>query len=245
MSDGGPETGGGGNLAERLKDLLWPRACAVHDCGAPVDRPSGYLCSRCYATLPWYDEFAKSAFAYLSPIVELVNRYKFNGATYLTDDFADALERSFRRKHAAAAVDVVVPVPLHPNRLRTRGYNQSGLLAAAFAARLGRRCDETSFARIRDTEHQSRSTGDERRENLKGAFRVVDPAPIRGRTVVLVDDVMTTGATVEECTEALRAGGAYRVIPFVLAKALMEEDLGEAYVDPCYNTQEKNDKSKR
>ena len=159
MSDGGPATGGGGNLAERLKDLLWPRTCAVHDCGAPVDRPSGYLCSRCYATLPWYDEFAKSAFAYLSPIVELVNRYKFNGATYLTDDFADALERSFRRKHVAAAVDVVVPVPLHPNRLRTRGYNQSGLLAAAFAARLGRRCDETSFARIRDTEHQSRSTG--------------------------------------------------------------------------------------
>ena len=235
----------GGNLAERLKDLLWPRACAVRDCGAPVDRPFGYLCSSCYATLPWYDEFAQSAFAYLSPITELVNRYKFNGATYLTDDFADALERSFRRKHAAAAVDVVVPVPLHPNRLRTRGYNQSGLLAAAFAARLGRRCDETSFARIRDTEHQSRSTGDERRENLKGAFRVVEPSQIRGRTVVLVDDVMTTGATIEECTKALFAGGAYRVIPFVLAKALMDEDLDEAYVNPCYNTQEKNDTSKR
>ena len=220
----------GGNLAERLKDILWPRTCAVRDCGCPVDRPSGYLCSRCYATLPWYDEFAQSAFAYLTPIPELVNRYKFNGATYLTDDFAEALTRSFRRKHEVAAVDVVVPVPLHRNRLRERGYNQSGLLAAAFAARLGRRCDETSFARIRDTEHQSRSTGDERRQNLKGAFRVVDPTQIRGRTVVLVDDVMTTGATVEECTSALCAAGAYRVIPFVLAKALMDEDVSEDMV---------------
>ena len=219
--------GGGGTLAERLKDLLWPRACAVRDCGRPVDRPSGYLCSRCYATLPWYDEFSQSAFAYLAPIAELVNLYKFNGATYLTDDFAEALERSFRRKHEAAAVDVVVPVPLHRNRLRARGYNQSGLLAAAFAARIGRRCDETSFVRIRDTVHQSRSTGDERRRNLKDAFRVVDPSRLRGRTVVLVDDVMTTGATVDECTAALRAGGAYRVIPFVLAKALMDDDLAE------------------
>jgi len=216
-------------LAERVKDILWPRTCAVRDCGRPVDRPAGYICSRCFATLPWFDEFAKSAFAYLSPVAELVNVYKFNGATHLAEDFAEALEASFRKKHDAAAVDLVVPVPLHPNRLKERGYNQSGLLAAAFARRIGRRFDETSFVRIRDTVHQSRSTGDERRRNLKGAFRVVEPYNVRGRVVVLVDDVMTTGATLDECEAALIDGGAYRVIPFALAKALMDEDLGEAY----------------
>ena len=84
--------------------------------------------------------------------------------------------------------------------------------------------------KIRDTVHQSRSTGDERRTNLKGAFRVACPARIRGRTVVLIDDVMTTGATTEECKETLLAGGAHRVIPFTLAKALMDEDLGEDFV---------------
>ena len=219
-------------LAERVKDLLWPRTCAVHDCGRPVDRPAGYICSRCYATLPWYDEFANSAFAYLAPIEELVNMYKFSGATYLTEDFAEALEMSFRKKHDASAVDLVVPVPLHPNRLRQRGYNQSGLLAAAFARRLGRRFDETSLVRIRDTEHQSRSTEEERRRNVKGAFRVAVPSSVRGRVVVLVDDVMTTRATLDECEAALVEGGACRVIPFVLAKALMDEDLGDAYVGP-------------
>lgn len=216
-----------GSLAERLKDALWPRTCAVRDCGRPSDRPGSYICSRCHATLPWYDEFAKSAFAYLEPVSQLVNIYKFNGARHLTEDFAEALETAFRRKHDASAVDVVVPVPLHPRRLAKRGYNQSGLLANAFARRIGRLCDEESFVRIRDTEHQSRSTGDERRKNLKGAFRVTDPSAIRGRTVVLIDDVMTTGSTVEECSAALHAGGAHRVIPFVLAKALMDEDLGD------------------
>lgn len=212
-------------LAERLKDVLWPRTCAVCDCGRPSDRPGSYICSRCYATLPWYDEFSKSAFAYLEPVSQLINIYKFNGADYLTDDFADALERSFRKKHDVSAVDLVIPVPLHPRRLAQRGYNQSGLLAAAFAKRIGRLFDDTSFVRVRDTEHQSRSSGDERRTNLKGAFRAVDPAGVRGRTIVLIDDVMTTGATLEECSEALYAGGAYKVIPFVLAKALMNEDL--------------------
>ena len=215
-------------LAERLKDVLWPRTCAVCDCGRPSDRPGSYICSRCYATLPWYDEFAKSAFAYLEPVSQLINIYKFNGADYLTDDFADALERSFRKKHDVSPVDLVIPVPLHPRRLAQRGYNQSGLLAAAFAKRIGRICDETSFARVRDTAHQSRSSGDERRTNLKGAFRAVDPSGVRGRTIVLIDDVMTTGATLEECSEALYAAGAYKVIPFVLAKALMNEDLGES-----------------
>jgi ComF family protein len=202
----------------------------VCDCGRPSDRPGSYICSRCYATLPWYDEFAKSAFGYLEPVSQLVNIYKFNGAEYLAEDFADAMELSFRKKHDAAAVDVVVPVPLHPRRLAERGYNQSGLLAAAFAKRINRLCDETSLVRIRDTEHQSRSNREDRRKNLKGAFRTVDPSRIRGRTVVLIDDVMTTGATIDECSEALYAGGAYKVIPFVLAKALMDEDLGEDFI---------------
>lgn len=218
-------------VAERIKDLLWPRTCAVRDCGCASDRPGRYICSRCLASLPWYDEFAKSAFAYLSPVTELINTYKFGGATYLTDDFADAMVESFRKKHDASSVDAVMPVPLHPNRMKERGYNQSELLASAFAARIGRLCDATSLVRATDTEHQSRSSGDERRRNLKGAFRVAAPCFVRGRTIVLIDDVMTTGSTLKECADVLLAAGAYRVVPFALAKALMDEDLGEDFRD--------------
>ncbi len=216
-------------IVEAVKDALWPRTCAVHDCGRPSDRPGSYICSRCHATLPWFDEYAKSAFAYLSPVAELVKSFKFNGATYLAGDFAAALEVAFRKKHDASAVDLVVPVPLHPNRLRERGYNQSGLLASGFARLIGRKLDGRSLVRVRDTEHQARLTGEERRRNLKGAFKVVAPENVRGRSVVLIDDVLTTGATMDECTKALLTAGAYRVQPFVLAKALADEDFGEDF----------------
>ena len=211
--------------AERIKDLLWPRVCAVGGCGRKPEDPGSHVCRRCMAGMPWYDEFAHGAFAYLSPLPELISAFKFGGAVHLAADLARAMETSFRRKHDASAVDLVVPVPLHPNRLRERGYNQSGLLAAELAGRLGRAHDCDSLARIRDTEHQSRSSGAERRRNLKGAFRVVRPPAIRGRTVLLVDDVMTTGETMRECAQALSAGGAYKVVPFVVAKALMDEDV--------------------
>lgn len=200
------------------------------DCGRPSDRSGSYICSRCHETLPWYDEYAKSAFAYLEPVSHLINIYKFNDAVHLTEDFAGYLETAFRKKHDASSVDLVVPVPLHPRRLAERGYNQSGLLAAAFAKRIGRLYDEVSLVRLLDTVHQSRLSGEDRRKNLHGVFRVVRPSRVRGRTVVLVDDVMTTGATIEECSKALYDAGAHKVLPFVLAKTLMDEDLGEDYL---------------
>ena len=218
-------SGAASAILERVKDLLWPRTCAVRDCGRRCDRPGRYICSRCYEALPWHDEFPKSALAYLDPVPELVGDYKFHGATDLTEDFADALVAAFRKKHVASEVDVVVPVPLHPARLRERGYNQAQLLAEAFAGRINRVCDVSALVRVRNTKHQSRCSGDERLDNVKGAFRVEAPSRIRGRTIVLVDDVMTTGATTEECVSALTAGGAFRVVPFVLAKALMDEDV--------------------
>ena len=221
----------GKKILDGMKDALWPRRCAVPDCGRPSDRPGSYICSRCLATLPWFDEYAKSAFAYLSPVAALVKKFKFNGARHLARDFAALLARSFEKKHDAAEVDLVVPVPLHPRRLRERGYNQSALLAASFARLLGRQFDGRSLVRIRDTEHQARSTGEERRRNLKGAFQVVAPENVRGRMVVLIDDVITTGSTINECVATLVGAGAYRVQAFALAKALLDEDLGEDFSD--------------
>ena len=205
-------------------DFLWPRTCAVRDCGRKMDR-AGYICSRCYASLPWFDDCPSAAFAYLADIPELIGIYKFNNGRYLADGFADAMELAIRKKHPASEIDLVVPVPLHPKRLAERGFNQSALLAEKLAARLNRACNQSALTRLRDTPHQSRSTGDERRKQIAAAFRATDASQIRGRTILLIDDVATTGATLDECTSALRTAGAYRVIPFTLAKALLDEDL--------------------
>ena len=194
-------------------------ACRI--CGALVmaETKHEFVCEECQRHPPAY-EFARSAILYREPSDQLIRDFKFAKATWLCDDLTDLLESAVRAKLPAAEVDVVVPVPLHPSRLHERGYNQSALLAEALAKRLNRRVDGTSLIRTRDTAHQARLSGDERRNNLKGAFAVPNAQFIRGRTVLLIDDVMTTGATLSHCARALLDAGAARVWCATVARAI-------------------------
>ena len=164
-----------------------------------------------------------AALAYLDPVPALVRVFKYGGGTHLAGTFAAVMEEALRRKTDVAALDAVVPVPLHPLRLKERGYNQSELLAEALARAIGRQCIPDALVRKRDTEHQARLAGDERRKNLQGAFSADRPERVRGRMLLLVDDVATTGSTLAVCTEALVRAGAFRVVPFVFARALMDD----------------------
>jgi ComF family protein len=122
-------------------------------------------------------------------------------------------------RFASLGADVVVPVPLHFWRRLRRGYNQSAALAGAISGRLGLPCPRGWLRRVRNTPRQSAQTAAGRRENVRGAFAVRPGAPVRGRVVLLVDDVMTTGATAGEAARVLRAAGAARVVVAVLARA--------------------------
>ena len=177
----------------------------------PGDPPPHYACAR-------------SALLYEGPVGQLVQDFKFHRATWLCEDLVDLLEGAVRAKFAFPEIDVVVPVPLHPNRLRERGYNQSALLAQALAQRLNRRFDDASLIRTLDTEHQARLSGDARQNNLRNAFSVVRPPWVRGRTVLLVDDVMTTGTTLSQCAAPLVKAGAARVWCATLARAVRRSD---------------------
>ena len=126
-----------------------------------------------------------------------------------------------RAKLAFHEIDVVMPVPLHQNRLRERGYNQSAILARSLAKRINRRVDEASLVRTRDTEHQARLSGDARRKNLKDAFAVTSPALVRGRLVLLIDDIMTSGATLSHCARPLLDAGAAGVWCATVARAVL------------------------
>jgi ComF family protein len=118
----------------------------------------------------------------------------------------------------ALAVDLVVPVPLHWWRRWRRGYDQGAALARGLAGRLGLPC-ASCLCRTRHTPRQAEQTPSARRDNVRGAFRTSARAPVKGKSVLLVDDVMTTGSTATEAARALRDAGAARVVVAVLARA--------------------------
>jgi ComF family protein len=119
-----------------------------------------------------------------------------------------------------ADYDVVIPVPLHSGRLRWRGFNQAAMLAVAIAGRLDRPLDVSALVRVRPTPPQTMQNRVERSKNLRRAFAVKRPARVASRRILLIDDVMTTGATADECARTLIAAGARRVDVLTLARAV-------------------------
>lgn len=192
-------------------------------CGMPVpaETPHEFTCETCLAERPAFER-ARSALRYVGPAIDLVKAFKYGRNLQLVEDFGDLMEATLRAKFESAAVDVLIPVPLHPHRMRERGFNQSELLAETLARRINRRLDTRSLVRRRDTEHQARINADERRSNLNAAFAVARPEYVRGRTVLLIDDVMTTGTTLSACAKPLLNAGASRVWCLTLARAVKE-----------------------
>jgi len=188
-------------------------------CGHPVegDVRHAFVCGACRAARPAFDR-ARSAGRFAGLLREQIHRFKYGGALWLRRDMTDLLAGCLGAQFDAGAVDVVVPVPLHPVRLRVRSYNQSALLAQELAARIGRRFDGRALVRTRVTETQTHLDAAHRRANILGAFSVVRPEWIAHRCVLVVDDVMTTGATLGECARALKKAGARTVWALTVAR---------------------------
>ena len=151
-----------------------------------------------------------------SPLIDALHRFKYGRDVTLAPVLG-----AYLTEHAPLTIDhdLLVPVPLDLERLRWRGFNQAAALTRVLAARSRRRWDPLALRRCRATAPQVGLGEDERRRNVARAFAVREPTAVRGRTVLLVDDVMTTGATAEECAKAMRRAGARRVEVLVLARA--------------------------
>ena len=169
-----------------------------------------FTCSACRDHPPAFDT-ARSAGRFGGVLREMLHQFKYGRATWLCEDLADLLHGCVLAHYASEEVDIVVPVPLHGQKQRDRGYNQAALLAAALAPRLGRPCAGDVLARTRATPTQTRLRAGQRRTNVRNAFAVRGPEWVRGRTALLVDDVMTTGATLSEVAATLKRAGAWRV----------------------------------
>lgn len=151
---------------------------------------------------------------------DLVLGFKFRRHLWLRDDLVDWMESALRARFDAAAVDMVLPMPATPWHRLDRGYNQCAYLAHPLARRIDRRYDGGILARTGLPRRQSSLTEQERRENAKGTFRVRHAEHVRGRTVLVVDDVMTTGATLSECARALKLAGAWRVWGLTVVRSI-------------------------
>jgi ComF family protein len=181
--------------------------------GSRRGRSTGYCCADCVATPPPFE--ATLALAdYRAPLDTLAVGLKFRARLMLADEFAQRLARlADDMLDASQWPDVIAPVPLAAKRLVERGYNQAWQIAKPLGRALQVRSDATLLARVIETAPQSRLDLDARRHNVGRAFRV--NAPVHGLHVAVVDDVMTTGATLEALAHVLKAAGARRVTNFV------------------------------
>jgi ComF family protein len=204
---------------ECFRDLavLQPPFC--ERCGDPVAGrvDHAYTCALCAARAPSFLR-ARSAVRYDGAAASAIRALKYHGATWLADDLAALLEGVTRAEYAGVTFDAIVPVPLHPLRRRRRDFNQAELLAGRLARRLGAPVRARAVRRVRATPSQTRLTVRERADNMRGAFQARAPMNLDGGRVLLVDDVMTTGATVHDAARALREGGVAEVWVVTVAR---------------------------
>ena len=203
------------DLLEGFLTLISPSLCA--GCDEPSES-TGVFCYSCTALVERASG-ASAVFEYGGPVAHAIQRFKYDGRSELGAVLASLMVE--HAEHWAGKVDAVVPVPLHWQRRRARGYDQAALLARPLARSLGVPVLLRGLRRVRNTPSQVDLPHAERQRNIAGAFA---PWRLSGvRRVLLVDDVRTTGATLRAASAALKAGGVAQVQPFVLAARVLIE----------------------
>ena len=190
-------------------------------CGRTTAYPSEY-CDYCKNRESFAD-FSRSAFNYDGAVKNLISRFKYSGEKYLSEFFTEELKPVFL-KHIGYA-DAVVYVPSTKKKIRQRGYNQGEVLAREFA-RFAEIPVVDALEKIKDTESQVGLTQKERRKNLKGCFKVTNKDLVKGKRVLLIDDVLTTGSTAEIIAEKLKKAGAKEVVVLTVASVSFKNPKG-------------------
>lgn len=229
-----------------LLNALLPRACPhcgldlqylepgplCPDCAGALEEPAAPCCARCGLPLEGGGascpdcrgagrsalDLARAAYVFNPPLRSLLHACKYRGRDDLAGWLGGQMAAVLRRRPELASYTFCAAVPLHPARLRERGFNQAELLARRLAPEAGLFFLEGAFRRRRDTPSQTSLGRDARRENVAGAFEAARPELLRDRSVLLVDDVATTLATLEAVAAAALAAGARSVAAFTLAR---------------------------
>ena len=212
-------------LVRILLDLIYPPRCVF--CHSFLRKSEKDICQSCREKLPVLERsdrgitlkgisLCTSLFHYKGTVREAILRYKFHGLSFYSREFATLMAENLTYEELAC--DEVTWVPLSRKRKRTRGYDQAQLLAKELAASRKIPCSRL-LVKQRDAAPQSGSGGrEERKANIQNAYRINKGIDIRGKTILLVDDIVTTGATLEECAAVLIAAGAACVKAVTIAR---------------------------
>ena len=202
-----------------MQQLAFIQSPLCAQCGMPYNtlyRATDHCCSHCIVSPPSFDS-ARSLLRYRAPVPELLHRLKYHAES----PSIGAIEYLIKQKHPITlpeAPDLIIPVPLHKHRLKKRGFNQSLLLARLAFPDYRRKIALNLLLRVKNTTSQTGLSGVKRRRNVKNGFQVRNRQALAGKTICLVDDVYTTGATVSECSKILKNNGASTVHVWTLAR---------------------------
>jgi len=196
--------------------LVTPPYCLL--CGDPVygELSNSYVCSKCVRRKPHFD-CARSAALYNGLTKEMMLDFKYRGAVWLGPDLGQLMEACLRANFHPEHIDRLAYVPLHRAKEKQRTYNQAFLLASEIAARTGIKTADC-LARVEATGSQTHLTSAARADNVRNKFAIKGSCRVEGQRILLVDDVMTTGATVNECARVLKEAGAREVLVLTAAR---------------------------
>jgi len=187
-------------------------------CGLPLADGVSGTCGQCITNPPHYDR-CFSLFNYAAPVDKLVQNLKFNGKLVIARSLGQLFAQRTAKWNAPPLGECIIPVPLHKNRIRQRGFNQAMELARPISKSLNITIDKTSCTRIIDTQPQSSLDADDRGKNIRHAFSV--KPEIKWKRVILFDDVITTGQTINSLAKELKLNGVEEVSVWCIAGALL------------------------
>lgn len=211
--------------------LIAPPICTK--CGIPNATP------RCWGCLQhqFHFELARSAGAFEGTLRKAIHALKYRSIWMLAEPLSEVLIDGFIESRLPKSVDMIVPIPIHPSRKAHRGFNQSELIAKGLAKHLSIQMDTKTLVKSKKTPHQVGVAFEQRWINIYGSFSVVHPERVKNKKIMLIDDVITTGATLDEAARMLLDSGASTVVAYTLARSI--QYIKEA---PCIGARSKKNR---
>lgn len=222
------------NSIQALVNWIYPSLCLT--CNQSVGAPQ-MVCDKCWNSISkvekismnelWlvrekkediYFEDFFSCFHFDETIQQIIHALKYEKMTKLAGEIIDKTLLNILENKKITACDLIIPIPLHKKRFKSRGYNQSALLAKELGNHLKIPTVENCLQRIKNTKSQTQLDAEERQQNIKHAFRIKNEHHIRNARILLLDDLITTGVTANECAKVLKDAGAKEIFVFTIAR---------------------------